>query len=130
MAPVLTDWRGNQFTVGSLVLYPRMSGRSAEIQEATVTDIWMVYRCPENFDWKRLPEGAEPPLGRSWNRVLGDYEMVPAKTELRIKVQPIKSSRNFHRSADYDRWKNPEVETSYREATLTITENVTAIGGV
>lgn len=35
----LTDWRGNKYTVGSLVLYPRTFGSSCEIAEATVLSI-------------------------------------------------------------------------------------------
>lgn len=35
----MIDWRGNAYEVGSTVLYPRMSGRSCEMTEATVSDI-------------------------------------------------------------------------------------------
>ena len=40
MTEIVTDWRGNTYTVGSTVLYPRMSGRSVEMCEATVERIW------------------------------------------------------------------------------------------
>jgi hypothetical protein len=35
----LTDWRGNTYTIGDRVLYPRTSGRSCEIQEGRITKI-------------------------------------------------------------------------------------------
>jgi hypothetical protein len=38
-ADVLQDWRGNAYTIGDRILYPRMSGRSCEMQEGRVTKI-------------------------------------------------------------------------------------------
>lgn len=35
----LTDWRGNTYTIGDRVLYPRTSGRSCEMQEGRVLKV-------------------------------------------------------------------------------------------
>jgi len=67
----LIDWRGNVYTVGDTILYPRASGRSLEMQEGRVVAI-----KPYNF--KRY--------------VYSDSDEVE---EMRYKVQvdPIRSSR-------------------------------------
>lgn len=116
----LTDWRGNEYGVGDTVLYARMSGRSCEISEATVVDIWEAY--PDyNLRrgwWVRLQEGQQPPEGK--------------RTETRVKVQPNgRGSRNFYRT-DYDYVKNAEgdyerVETGIKPVTLNIIANITAV---
>ncbi|WP_282203928.1 hypothetical protein [Kitasatospora fiedleri] len=96
----LTDWRGAEYGVGDIVLYPRMSGRSCEMQEGTVTDIYVAVRDPETYGWKRLAEGATP-----------DGQ----PTEMRVQILPTRSSREFFR------WGVP------KPVTLTIVKNVTAL---
>lgn len=97
----LTDWRGNEYGIGDLVLYPRMSGRSCEMQEGTVTSVHLVYRDPERWEWKRVADGVEPPEG--------------SDTEERVQILPSRSSR------DFSRWGKP------KPVTLTIVGNVTVL---
>jgi hypothetical protein len=70
-----TDWRGNEIRVGTLVLYPRMSGRSCEIQEGYVEQLSPVERRKYNYDTR-------------------EYEQV---TEYKYKILPTRSSRGFGR---------------------------------
>lgn len=35
----MIDWRGNEYDVGDIIAYPRMSGRSCEVVEAEVLEI-------------------------------------------------------------------------------------------
>jgi len=69
--PKLTDWRGNDYGVGDLVLYPRASGRSLEMQVGTVVAI-------KPYGYKRYP-----------------YDDSDEVEEMRHKVviHPINSSR-------------------------------------
>ncbi|MEU7096037.1 hypothetical protein [Kitasatospora aureofaciens] len=126
----LTDWRGNEYGVGDIILYPRISGRSCEISEATVVDIWETYRGDRG--WKRLAEGEPVPEKEYWNYAEGAYERRPAATEIRVKVQPNgRGSRQFYRT-DYDYKRTPEgsyerVETGIKPVTLNIIENITAV---
>lgn len=46
------DWRGNPIRVGTCVLYPRMSGRSVEMQEGFVEEIKPVVRERYNYETK------------------------------------------------------------------------------
>lgn len=126
----LTDWRGNEYGIGDTIFYPRMSGRSCEICEATVMDIWETYN--DGRRWKRLAEGETPPDKECWNIAERAYESRPAKTEVRVKVQPNgRGSREFYRN-DFDYRKTAEgtyerVETGIKPVTLNIIENVTAV---
>lgn len=71
----VTDWRGNEIRVGTLVLYPRTSGRSCEIQEGYVEQITPVERRKYNYDTR-------------------EYEQV---VEYKYKILPTRNSRNFYR---------------------------------
>lgn len=104
----LTDWLGNEYGPGDLIIYPVGAGRSIEMQQATVVDIWTVYMCPTDYKWKRLKEGQEVPTKEEghWNHSGGKSEWVsdghkPVKTERRVRLQPNgKGSRNFSTRAD------------------------------
>lgn len=101
----LTDWLGNEYGPGDTVIYPVMSGRSIEMQQATVIDIWTVYQCPKDYKWKRLDEGAEVPYKLKHTLVDGEWNYVEfdekARLERRVRLQPNgKGSRNFHTRTD------------------------------
>lgn len=99
----LTDWLGNEYGEGDTVIYPVGSGRSIEMQQATVLDIWTVYQCPDEYKWKRLEEGADVPHKKQWNPDTREYEPGPelADTQLRVRLQPNgKGSRDFHTRTD------------------------------
>ncbi|MGI5281692.1 hypothetical protein ACQEVF_59125 [Nonomuraea polychroma] len=84
----LTDWRGNPYTVGTTIYYPRMSGRSCEIQEGVVIDIWDAVWDRDVFKWVRFN-----PDKPSHQDVTG------RDRQTRVKVQPTgRGSRNFYRS--------------------------------
>ncbi|MGW0061429.1 hypothetical protein ACWDTT_16065, partial [Streptosporangium sandarakinum] len=79
----LTDWRGNTYSVGSNVIYGRMSGRSVELSEGTVIDIWYA-----RYDTVRF---------KGWTRI--DPSEATDKDGLRVKIQPHgPGSRSFYRS--------------------------------
>ncbi|WP_157536531.1 hypothetical protein [Kitasatospora mediocidica] len=126
----LTDWRGNEYGVGDTILYARMSGRSCEISEATVVDIWRTYSDKGRYN--RLAEGEEAPSVQIFNFATREHETRPARTETRVKVQPNgRGSRDFYRT-DYAYVKNAEgdyerVETSIKPVTLNIIANITAV---
>jgi hypothetical protein len=130
----LTDWRGAEYGAGDTILYPRMSGRSCEIAEATVVDIWQAYYDFDTYKWKRVAEGGELPMVRR-HIVFSDppeFEEVPVDAVTRVKVQPNgRGSRDFSRS-DYSYVKNAEgeyerVETGIKPVTLNIIDNITVI---
>ena len=94
----VTDWRGNTYTLGDTILYPRMSGRSVEMQEAVVVDLYHVHYSRETWDWARLPEG----------------EAVTAETPLRVRVRPTgRGSRKFYAVG--------------KDVTILITDNITKV---
>ncbi|WP_424533677.1 hypothetical protein ACOZ38_25410 [Sphaerisporangium viridialbum] len=85
----ITDWRGNPYTVGTTIFYPRMSGRSCEMAEAVVVDIYdVVWGCDDKIRWERFdPENPAHQAASGRNRVT------------RVKVQPTgRGSRDFYRS--------------------------------
>lgn len=94
----VVDWRGNEIRVGSTVVYPRMSGRSCEIQEGTVEAIFR-HAQDRTIYAGRDAEG-------SWIR-----EKVPA---YRFRIMPTRSTR-------FGRWG------AKKAVTIQIGENVTAI---
>jgi hypothetical protein len=97
--PTVTDWRGNTYTVGSTVLYPRASGRSVEMQEAEVLAI----KDTEH-------------TGRRYNIETRQYETYEY-IKRTVRVMPAKSSR-FDRSE----WRGPRKAT-----TILNVENITAV---
>lgn len=80
----VTDFRGNTFTVGDTVLYPRMSGRSCELQEGVVVEL-KPFEDFRYFDNPKWGEEGEP----RWVRE--DF------TNHKVRIQPTRSSR-FHRT--------------------------------
>lgn len=115
----MKDWRGNEFDVGSTVVYARMSGRSVEVSEAIVAEIYEVYRDDESWDWKRIKPGVE--LRES------------QKTETRIKLQPTgPGSRDFLRWSDHkfvedENGKFQRIPQKPRAVTLQINNNITVV---
>lgn len=94
----LTDWRGNTYREGSRVIYAAMSGRSVELQEATVLEIKTVYQDPDKYKWVKLEEGQEIPRKPLWNFDTNSYDYIgdPVRTEMRVKLQPEgRGSRDF-----------------------------------
>ncbi|TDB90942.1 hypothetical protein E1264_03815 [Actinomadura sp. KC216] len=122
----LTDWRGNEYGVGDLVLYPRMSGRSCEVREARVLDIWQVHY--DDYKWKRWTgEGPEPmkTVFDGWDDDGNRVDKEVSALETRIKLRPTgRSSRGF---MDYSWRKDNGIDV--KDVTLTIIENITALGG-
>lgn len=55
--PEARDWRGNLIKEGSTVLYPRASGRSVEIREATVLEVWRREEDRYHFEWDTDADG-------------------------------------------------------------------------
>jgi hypothetical protein len=99
----LTDWRGNVYRKGSRVLYAAMSGRSVELQEAVVVEIYTAYMDQKSYKWKKLKEGEEVPYQLCWNPELQDYTpgLDRVKSEVRVKLQPNgRGSRDFHMRND------------------------------
>lgn len=118
---VWEDWRGNHYTVGSLVLYARMSGRSCELAEGRVVDLYEVYQEPAHYKWTRLEPGEAAPLHEVWkwkNKETGEtldwhggwppdhdesgrvWEKIrvsePVKTERRAKIMPTMRTSRFN----------------------------------
>ena len=123
-----TDWRGNLYTIGTTIFYPRMSGRSCEIQGGVVLDIWEAVYDIVNFNgWVRLnPDNPAHQAAKEQNRAT------------RVKVQPTgRGSRNFYRTDErtvkdesgetvrdergYAVWE----KTEPKPVTILITENIT-----
>lgn len=114
----IIDWRGNEYGVGDLVLYPRMDGRCVEIMEARVVDIWRVFRN-DNWKWERLPDGERASkMKKEWNRETREYVSLGIPDdELRVKLQPTGAGSRFRH---YE-------EGELKPVTLTVTENVTKL---
>ncbi|MFB4284886.1 hypothetical protein ACBJ59_57130 [Nonomuraea sp. MTCD27] len=81
----LTDWRGNIYTVGTVILYPVGSGGSIEIQEARVVEIWDVVNDPDTYGWARFDPDNPNHAG--------------LKRVTRVRVKPTeRCSRSFFRN--------------------------------
>ncbi|MFI6813242.1 hypothetical protein ACIBG7_12560 [Nonomuraea sp. NPDC050328] len=127
--PTRTDWRGNTYTIGTTVLYPRMSSRSCEITEGVVIDIWDAIYDPKVYKWVRAD-----PDNPTHQAITG------RDREPRVKIQPNgRGSRNFYRSDSRPaRDENGEYildargfrvyeKTELKPVTLTILDNITVI---
>lgn len=147
-----TDWRGNTYAVGSLVLYPRLSGRSCHMCEGTVTEMWETYRG-DSYKWVRLVPSELPPFVKryAWFRVGSDAQIEPGrvqdiprdareyreyetdereKTERRIKIMPTGRSSRFeaYHNQKWDREQQALVDTEQKPVTLSANvESVTAV---
>lgn len=81
----LTDWRGNEYTVGDTILYPRQSGRSVEMCEAVVDDIRRVWYDGHSYRWRKVDDTTPP-------------HEDPEKFATRVTVIPTgRGARQFHR---------------------------------
>ncbi|MEU6778592.1 hypothetical protein ABZ912_05270 [Nonomuraea angiospora] len=123
----LTDWRGNPYTIGTTIFYPRGSSGSIEIQEGVVLDIWEAVHDVVNFTgWVRFdPENPAHQAAEEKNRAN------------RVKVQPTGRSsrptnyrvrRDEHGEVVRDDSGRPEWEqydVEHKPVTLLIVENVT-----
>lgn len=150
---VWEDWRGNHYTVGSLVLYARMSGRSCEMAEGRVVDLYEVYY--DNYKWNKLAPGESAPEYETWrwkHNETGDIQRyppsdldereahwknvevsVPCEVERRAKILPTNRTSRFggywNKKWVYDKAteKGEFVETEQKPITLKITESITAV---
>jgi hypothetical protein len=152
MALTWTDWRGNDFTVGDTILYARLSGRSCEMAEGVVEDLFVVWRDRETYKWVRLPENGPVPTHEVWrwrNLETGEltqcgyggwrdregFERVqvtePVDTERRAKIMPTLRTSRFN-SYEWGTKKWNEETKVYdkvprKAVSLTVTESITAI---
>lgn len=122
-ARTLTDWRGNSYTIGTTIFYPRGSSSSIEIQEAKVVGIWDAVTDPDTYDWARFDPN---------NPKHQDLERTT-----KVKVQPTgRSSRPTNYRVKRDEhgevilnedgrpeWEQYEVE--HKPVTLVIISNIT-----
>jgi hypothetical protein len=139
----MKDWRGNEYGIGSTVLYAATTGSMPEITEGVVTDIALMYREPVTWDWKRLKEGAQLPRALRWDQETRGYveREEPVEHKLRVRVKPLRSSRSFSRKGDTyvrdedggikrNEFGTPEIlrpAEGYRDVTITRVENITAL---
>lgn len=135
----LKDWRGNEWGVGSVILYPRMSGRSCEIQEGTVERIWWVKTGfkTEGSRWGswEVPEGTEEAVMRVRVRPNGrgsrDFCRTDRVARYRVKATgEILGWKDFYLSGHYKDSDSYEVVWNaipLKPVTLTVTENITAL---
>ncbi|MEV0617604.1 hypothetical protein AB0I81_30085 [Nonomuraea sp. NPDC050404] len=116
----LTDWRGEPYTVGTLIIYPRAQGRTVEVQEGEVLDIWEVVWSGR---WMRFePDNA-------------DHKGLERVT--RVKVQPTGRCSRYdmrHKQIQYDEQdqivygdddRPVLVQAKAKPVVLLITENIT-----
>ncbi|NRQ31318.1 hypothetical protein HII36_05625 [Nonomuraea sp. NN258] len=121
----LTDWRGNPYTVGALILYPRGNGGLCDMQEGEVLDIYEAVYEYGNFRWARLDP--DNPAHQDLKR------------ETRVKVQPtgrssrdtIRSNMDLKRDGDGEVVRDEDGHPMWEETgpakpvTLSIVKNVT-----
>jgi len=112
-----TDWRGHEYTIGDTVLYARLSGRSCEMAEGVVTDLFEVYYCSDTYKWKRVDSLLGPPFKRKYGWIDAQGKLRPdaglsnsqarangwnweeyisnerCRTERRAKIMPGRTSR-------------------------------------
>lgn len=132
---ILTDWRGNDYTIGDTVLYPRTSGRSVEMSEGVVLEIVRGWGGMYN-SFTRLAEDEDPPEIRQrdgWDHEAREtiWTTVTAPVVYRVKLKPSgRTSRNFGYYSDWER----NEETGRREhtgdvkpVTIQNVQNITAL---
>jgi hypothetical protein len=131
------DWRGNTYTVGTLVLYPRLDGRSCEMAEGHILSMTEVYRN-ESYKWVTIEPGEPRPAYLTWrwkNTETGEisrfgdigYEhvqvMEPCTTEKRIRIMPTGRTSRFNgyefSRKKWDHERKEFVETEQKPVTLT-----------
>ena len=100
-----TDFLGNSYDVGDTVLYPRMSGRSVEMQAGVV----VAFKEYQEKDYERNPHWKDG----------DDYRLryiEKTVTKFKVQVQPTKSSRFRH-------WDDSEKSKVW----ITNVENITKV---
>lgn len=102
----MTDWRGRSYQTGDGIVYPRMSGRSCEMSDGMVTDIWETRRDREKWEWVRKDPGAPWQEGDEW----------------RVQIQPYNSSRDFGRGG----WGH-NADKPLSKVTIIVIDNITVI---
>lgn len=141
-----TDWRGNDYTEGTLILYARMSGRSCEMAEGVVVELYEVY-YGDDYKWEKLAPGEPVPEHDVWrwkNTETGELSTyrgqgyteqvqvsVPRQHERRAKILPTNRTSRFG-GYDTKKWvwdeesgKGEFIETEMKPVTLKITESIT-----
>lgn len=83
----LTDFLGQEYGPGDLVIYAAHSGRSANIVIGRVTDIYRTAYV--DFRWKRLADDAPVPHRTNYK----DEDMGEADTAIRVLVQGMRGAR-------------------------------------
>ncbi|MBG0818349.1 hypothetical protein [Planomonospora sp. ID82291] len=119
----MTDFRGNPYTVGTTIVYARMSGRSCELQEAVTCDIWRTYRDRDTWTWKRYDAAAAAAVGPITENDL----------EWRVRAAPTgRGSRGFFRASDAyvegPDGSRQRVESAPKPAALTVIDNIMVAG--
>lgn len=128
----LTDWRGNEYGIGDTVLYPRTSGRSVEMSEATVADIYHVY-YGDNYKWERWDgEGPEPTkrVFDGWDEEGNRKTKEVSGLEIRVQLQPTgHTSRNFGYYSGREYKDGKRIEKLPNKVTMVNIANITALEG-
>jgi len=147
-----TDWRGNDYAKGTLILYARMSGRSCEMAEGVVKDLYEVY-YGDDYTWHKLAPGETAPehevhrwkntetgevskYNMQWHRQNGEPWVTvevtePRETERRAKILPTNRTSRFggywNKKWVYDEeaGKGDFIETEQKPITLKVTESIT-----
>lgn len=111
----IVDFRGNIYRVGDTVVYPRMSGRSCELQEAIVVEI-----KPFN-DTRYVENPAFDPNAPSDNyRKVNQRHIPETFINYKVKVLPTRNSRGFYRTGTNSYDQDKEVSPVW----IQIKENV------
>lgn len=105
-----TDWRGNIIRIGDTVLYPSLVGRTAQMTEGTVQDIYCVERNSYLGKWVRTDERPSDVNSVKW----------------RINILPTRDSLHTYRYADVGTYEGKKV-VAYKTVTILNVVNVTKI---
>lgn len=123
------DWRGNEYGVGSVVLYPRTSGRSVEMCEGTVERLWYVGRV--DYEWKEVPEGTEGAMLRAKVRPNGrgsrDFYRTDSEARYYIKGTEHEIDREYAWKFLPDEYEIRWSPIPIKPVTIINTENLTAV---
>lgn len=140
--PAFTDWRGQPVHIGDTVVYPSGSGRSSQMTEGVLIDVWRVIR-DERWNYKRIEPDEEPPIKLVWEVVRDDdgnpveedgvylrHQVQVPDFEWRARIQPTGDSR-WRGHGD---WRETgDAHTDYAEkktvkaVTLTVIQNITLV---
>lgn len=129
---VVKDWRGNEYGVGSVVLYPRASGRSVEMQEGTVERLWYVAYSRETWKWEEVSEGTPEAVLRAKVRPNGRGSRDFFRTDTEPKYYLTGTEEEIPRRYAWDVLNPGEYEIRWspipiKPVTIVNTENLTAV---